>query len=258
MHIRALTIFYILMWIIFPFNSHATFIAKKEDLKKYEKKTNMILIASTGRSGSTMLTKQIQEHVSSNKVLKTHLLPPSPKFKGKILFIFSNPNQAAESALYMTLHTREFGDNHFRHMETADQGWLKKIGSPLKQTEQDNLLAYDAFGTYEHLKAWLYTHTKPTTPENAQILAIKYENLWDESTVQTIRKFLNIPSFTLPSKRTRGHKEEQLFSKELKIRSMYNLGTKKDPVYAAYENATILWKEAPPFQYLEIIEGYSH
>lgn len=251
MRINVLIIVYLLAWITFPSNSHATFIPSKASLTKYNFKTNLVMVASTGRSGSTMLTEHLKHYVPPYNVLKTHLLPPDRNFKGKIIFIFSNPDQAAESALYMTLHKKNFGKRHFTFVETADRLWLKKIGGPYKQTEQDNLLSYDALGTYQHLKIWLYTQTKPTDPKHAQILAVKYENLWDDNTIQAIRNFLHLPNFQLPPKLPRGHKTN-LYSHEKSFRKIYNLGTVDNPRYAAYEDAKILWEQAPPFQYLRI------
>ena len=251
MRLKVLSVIYLAMWIAIPFHSNATFVAKRENLKNYCGNSDLVMVASTGRSGSTMLTWQLQQVMPRDQVLKTHLLPPDRKcFKGKILFIFSNPDQAAESALYMMLHKKYFAERHFNHMETADRVWLKKIGGPYKQNEQHNLLSYDALGVYEHLKMWLFTKTEPTTPEKAHILAIKYEHLWDEKTLEAIRNFLEIPEFNLPPQVPRGHKN--LYSREAKFRKIHNLGTKDTPRYAAYDDARCLWEQAPPFQYLKI------
>jgi hypothetical protein len=255
-YVRSLMIISFLILISCPFNGYAIFIAKRESLKNYEKRPDVVFIASTGRSGSTMLTRQFKKYISASRVLKTHLLPPSANFLGKIIFIFSNPDQAAESALYMTLHREGFGKRHFTFVETADRGWLRRIGDARNQTEQDNLLAYDALGIYEHLKIWLHTRTRPVTPQNAQILAIKYEHLWDKSTIKAIRTFLDIDDFKLPPKRPRGHKEEDLLTQEITFKKMYNLGTSTNPSYAAYADAKILWEEAPPFQFLQIINAH--
>lgn len=241
----------ILLLISFSFNSHAmNFIQTQEELEKYNEESDIVVIASPGRSASTMLTKHLYHYFSEKQVLKIHLLPPDRKFQGKIIFIFSNPDKAAESVLYQTLHQQDFGKEHFDNVETADHHWLKKIGNVYKQTKENNLLSYDAFGTYEHLKAWLHTRTTSTGYKQAQILAIKYENLWDEKTVRAIRKFLDLPRFKLPSQESRGHKH--LYRKEKKIRETYNLGTEEDPKYAAYADAKILWEQAPPFQFLKI------
>jgi len=251
MRLKALILIYLLIGLISPCNSHAIFIANRESLKNYCGNSDYVIIASTGRSGSTMLTGQLKKSTSSINVLKTHLLPPNKKyFSGKILFIFSNPDKSAESALYMMLHHNLFGERHFTHVETANREWLHNIGGSHGQNEQNNLLSYDALGTYEHLKVWLYTGTKPAKPSQAQILAIKYENLWEENTITAIRNFLGLPHFNLPPKRPRGHKN--LSSKELKFRELYNLGTKNHPRYAAYDDARRLWEQAPPFQYLRI------
>ncbi|MFI5342919.1 MAG: hypothetical protein ACHQUC_01735 [Chlamydiales bacterium] len=240
--------------LVFSFSGYALFIEKRENLQPYYNNSTVVMIASSGRSGSTMLTQQMRKYISSDKVLKTHLLPPEARFQGKILFIYSDPNRATESALYMMLHHENFGPAHFRNLETADRKWFRRIGGSRGQTIDDNLLSYDAFGVYEHLKGWLYTRTEPTDPENAQILAIKYENLWDDATVSAIRSFLKIDNFQLPLQKPRGHDKEKLYSKEIRFRKMYNLGTEKNPRYAAYDDATILWEQAPPFQYLKILQ----
>lgn len=96
---------------------------------------------------------------------------------------------------------------------------------PQHQTEQDNLLSYDALGIYKHLKEWLFARTTPSSSKNAQILAIKYEYLWDDDTVQAIRNFLGIPSFKLPPYRPRGYQEGGLNPQEIKFKELYNLGT---------------------------------
>jgi hypothetical protein len=237
---------------LFSLSDASIFIAKRENLQKYYGRQDIVMIASAGRSGSTMLTKQVEEYLSPHNVLKTHLLTPDRRFKGKIIFIFSNPDQAAESALFRILHGNRFGDEHFSHVETADRAWLKRIGGPFNQTEQDNLLSYDALGTYEHLKEWLYHRTEPASLEHAQIMAVKYENLWDQATIRAMRKFLNISHFELPPKEERGHKAEELLPQEIAFRKIYNVGTPDNPRYAAYDEARVLWEQAPPFQFLKI------
>lgn len=240
---------------ILPSNGEATsatFIVHREHLKKYYGNSHCVIIASTGRSASTMLTEQIKSQDANHEVLKTHLLPPDKCFTGKIIFIFSNPDKAAESAFHKSIHERIWGALHFRNVETADRAWLKKIENTQNQTEDHNLLAYDALGIYEQLKCWLYTQTIPTTSENAQVLAIKYEHLWDENTINEIQNFLDIPSFTLPAQRVRGCVEGREKPLEISIKERYNLGTKQNPQYAAYQEARFLWQLAPPFQYLEI------
>lgn len=251
MRLKALIVVCLTMWMFTPVHS-TTFLPERKDYEKYCGNPDFVLIASTGRSGSTMLTKHLEKYIPG-KVLKTHLLPPNKKcFKGKIIFIFSDPDQAAESALYGTFHFLKppFGERHFRHVETADRAWLARIGGPFKQNEKDNLLSYDALGIDEHLKVWLHTGTKPATLKNAQILAVKYENLWDESTVEAIRDFLGLPHFKLPEQLPRGHKN--LYKNEKLFRKIYNLGTEDNPKYAAYDAARALFEQAPPFQYLKI------
>lgn len=251
MQLQIWTVFFLLLMIV-PFDSNAFIVVRtKEGIKKYCGHPEYVMIASTGRSGSTMLTRQLEKFISERKVLKTHILPPDHScFKGKILFIFSNPDKSAESALFQTLHQAHFGDQHFVHVQTADREWLKRIGGPYKQTEEDNLLSYDALGIHRHLKVWLQTRVVPTTLQDAQILAIKFENLWDPKTIRAIRKFLHLPKFDLPAQEERGH--ENLFEHEAHFHEMYNLGSKDNPRYAAYDEARMLWEQAPPFQFLKI------
>lgn len=229
------------------------FLQQKEQWDQIIEKKGIVVIASTGRSGSTMLTNQMQACMKPDLVYKCHLLPPQSKFKGKIIFIFSNPDLAAESALYMTLHNKSFARQHFKHVQTADLKWLKMIGGAAAyQNTEHNLLSHDALGTLEHLTVWLQTNTEPSGVKEAQILAVKFENLWDPATVKAIRKFVNRSNFKLPLQRERGKEEDRLYSREIKYREKYNLGTPDEPRYAAYDDARDLWEQTPPFQFLKI------
>jgi hypothetical protein len=62
MRFKILTILSLLTWIILPYSSQATFIADRESLVPYYGKQNVVIIASTGRSGSTMLTQQVTKY----------------------------------------------------------------------------------------------------------------------------------------------------------------------------------------------------
>src|SRR5439155_1225399 len=137
-----------------------------------------------------------------------------------------------------------WGPMHFRHMETADRKWLERIGGAQKQTVQDNLLSYDALGCFQHLKEWLFLRTKPCKPQKAQILAIKYENLWDPATLEAIQSFLQLKEFSLPLQKERGQQEATLSPHEQAIRKAHNLGTYEKPIYAAYDKARVIWDKA--------------
>jgi hypothetical protein len=259
MRLRFLCVCFFLPCIAFmhnPLQSYTSeFVAKRERLADYSDQPNVLLIASTGRSGSTMLTTTMEIYAPQYRILKTHLLPSDEEFKGKILFIFSNPDKSAESALHQTMKSALFGAQHFKHVETSDSDWIKKIGQTTNQTIQDNLLAYDALGCFQHLACWLHLNTKPSTPEQAQILAIKYEKLWEPKTIQAIKDFLSLDHLEFPAKTPRGYSPSQLHPKEILFRSKYNLGTADEPRYAAYNDARVLWKVAPAFQYLRISLG---
>ncbi|MBS0654939.1 MAG: hypothetical protein JSR46_04105 [Verrucomicrobia bacterium] len=228
------------------------FAATKKQLRLHYKDKKVVMIASPGRSGSTLLTDCIERASGKYKVVKTHLLPPNKKYRGKILFIFSNPDKAAESALHMTLHDAGFAAEHFFHMGTAKRKWVKQINKGFQQTKGRNLLACDALGCYPHLKKWLYTRTKASTPKKAQILAIKYEDLWKGSTIRAIRKFLRLRAFSLPPQKRRGYSGEDLLPQERLFREAYNVGSSEQPIYSAYDKARRIWKDAPPYQFLKI------
>jgi hypothetical protein len=117
---------------------------------------------------------------------------------------------------------------------------------------ENNLLTYDALGCFAHLETWLHDRTSPSTPEEAQVLAIKYENLWDPETVKAIREFLNLSEFFLPLYINRGTFEQ--FPQEILFKQANNLGTEEHPIYPAYDRARVLWENAPPFEYLKIID----
>lgn len=231
------------------------FIPKREQLIPYYGHKNILLIASPGRSGSTLLTDTTKKYASKYKVLKTHLLPPDTRYKGKILFIFSNPDKAAQSACHLIIKSRSGGATHFYNVQTADQDWFAKIDRNGKnQNETYNLLAYDALGCEKQLDEWLHVKTQPSSTREAQILAIKYENLWDEETIQAIKEFLKLKSFDLPAKIIRGQAEQELFPQEIVFRQIYNLGTIEKPLYQAYDRARELWEEAPAFQFLQLVQ----
>ena len=114
-----------------------------------------------------------------------------------------------------------------------------------------NLLAYDALGCTRQLKKWLFS-LPPGNTTNGQILAIKYEDLWDPETIQAIRRFLNLKKLQLPLRKDRGYDLESIGDLERAFRIAYNQGTPDDPKYAAYDEARALWEKAPPLQYFNL------
>ncbi len=234
------------------------FISSRTQLIEISKLKDIVVIASPGRSGSTLLTELAKKHVQHLKVFKTHLLPPTFKFNGKFLFIHSNPDLAAESALHRLLKSRSHGAVHFAHVESADREWFKKLGNSAKnQTKEENLLAYDALGCALQLQEWLFKRTKPSTINEANVLAIKFEHLWEEETIAAIKAFLKVETFELPPKRERGCEDELLTSQEIFFKNRYNLGSNEEPRYIAYDKARDLWKASPPFQFLKLrMTGY--
>ena len=226
-----------------------SFVATRNDCVLFENRAGVIMVSSSGRSGSTMLQTALSAAKSGHPILKSHLLPPDSSFKGKILYIFSNPDLAAESALHLTSESAPFGLFHFIHNEAADRQWLFDIKDSTQQTDEKNLLAYDALGCADQLDSWLHSKTTPCKKEHAQILAIKYENLWESK--QAIEEFLGF-KFTLPRKKQRGYGLKQISPKEQHLRDKFNIGTAENPRYEAYDKARELWQQAPTLQYFQI------
>lgn len=251
--------FYLLELILFtiPISLFASFdfwfVETRDQLEKISDTENIILVASLGRLGSTMLYETLL-YQTSHVVLKTHCLPPKASFKGKIIFIFSNPNISVESALHLALTIPLFGIEHFRHMEGSDQEWLDNLPDSTYQNISHNLLCYDALGYTQHLSKWLHEESVSINLEEAQILAIKYENLWDEETINALKMFLLLDELKLPEKLNRACWLNKMTYAEKQFREMYNLGTLKNPRYAAYDEARTLWELAPPFQFLKIVK----
>ena len=106
----------------------ARFIPDVEALVPYYGKENVVMITSPGRSGSAMLAEAVAKFRHNGPTLKSHLLRPPPSYIGKVLFIFSSPDKAAESALHTTLRSTAFGKQHFYNVKTSDMQWLAKLG----------------------------------------------------------------------------------------------------------------------------------
>lgn len=249
MDAKLYRMYFLLFLFLLPLQ--ASFIPTHKALEPFYENEEVVLIASTGRSGSTMLTEIITEASPSKRVLKTHILPPRPDFKGKILFIFSNPDKAAESALHIMLRDELFGELHFQHMESSDQEWLSAIGNTREQTLEHNLLAYDALGITRQMKRWL-EETEPAVFEEAQVLAIKYEDLWKPRTLKAIELFLDIDHLDVPPYVHRGYTTQELYENELEFRETYNLNTWEDPKYMAYDEARFIWENAKSFRFLKL------
>lgn len=251
---RVKSKFTILLFLLLSFNVCANqvfFVDSNKRLADFYGRADVILVASPGRSGSTLLTSLARQYATNYDILKTHILPPNRQFIGKIIFIFSNPDKAAESVLHIMINDPVWGKLHFSHVNSSDQEWLKKIGDTTKQTMKDNLLSYDALGCYKQLYEWL-CKTEKCDARDAQILAIKYENLWDPMTVEAIKDFLNIGQFNLPPKKERGYAHKKFNNKEVEFKKCYNLGTPSDPKYAAYNRARKIWLQMPAIQYLKL------
>lgn len=228
------------------------FIWHKNHFFSYNDRNDVIVVASTGRSGSTLLVQNIERCSPEFLVLKTHLLIPYG-FRGKIIFIFSNPDLIAESVLHVSLAGGVFLAHHFNHLFSSDKAWFEQRieANPLRQTLEDNLLAYDALGIGIHLKKWLIDSVTPVPQDEAEILAIKYENLWDAETQQALINFCSLTKWKMPEKIQRGYSNTDLYPLEIIFKDVYNEGTQDDPKYKAYAFARDIWQAAPPFQFLK-------
>jgi len=230
------------------------FITTREEQIPFQNRADVDMLCSSGRSGSSMLTTALfyAEAKGGRTLLRSHLLPPDPGFKGKILYIYSNPDLAAESALHLSNVDAYFGLFHFIHMESADRQWYYDLKDTTLQTDEKNLLAYDGLGCEGQLESWLHSKTTSCDKQEAQILAIKYENLWESK--EEIEEFLEF-KFGLPPKRQRGCQLDEISAKEQRFRRKFNLGTPENPRYKAYDKAREIWQKAPPLKYLKIKGG---
>lgn len=229
------------------------FIKKRIELNKYTDRGDVVMVASIGRSGSSMLYQTLVASADGYTVLKTHILPPDPTFKGKIIFIFSKPDTSIESALYQSLTSQEFIIDHFNNMELSDRGWLAQVHGGDKQTISNNLLCYDALGYGRQMNQWLVLKTvEANRPVDAQIMAIKYEDLWDPATIQGVIEFLGLESLPLPLQKARRYKDRANHPLQRMFIEHHNIGTDSDPIYQAYDEPRKLWEQAPAFQFLNL------
>lgn len=228
------------------------FLRDRQSYQDFLANPNSLVVASIGRSGSSMLQDVLLEYATPYyQVTKTHLLPPTFLINGKIIFIFGDPNASAQSVCEIMFKDSLWIKHHFSQIETSDMKWLYELDS-MQQTIDHNLLNYDALGYEQHLQKWLQTQTVRCEINEAQILAIKYENLWDVDTIQSIKSFLQIPFLELPLYKPRGtrSKMNEILTD---IKTAYNQGTEDNPHYEAYKKATMYWEQAPNFQYLKIV-----
>ena len=188
--------------------------------------------------------KQIVERYSRSgqHVLKTHLLPPDPGFLGKAIFIYSNPDKSVESVFYAVNKDPVWGKTHFKHLEGADKEWSTSL-------EEINLFSRDVLGLTNQLERWLLTGTVASNPQDANILVVKYEQLWEKATIKAMEQFLSLP-IKLPKKRERGKYERP--EKQKKIQTAWNKGSEKNPRYEAYDQARDIWANSPAFQFRRV------
>jgi hypothetical protein len=241
--------FIIYFLIIYSVNLQAfsEFLSEREQLKDLNCLDSDLICASSGRSGSTMFTKFLVSKFPTSRVFKMHLLPPE-KFSGKIIFLYSNPHKAAESALHQFYLDKNFSYLHVRHMESSLKEWHLELDDESNDKLLENILKLDLIGYGEQIKQWVY-ELENSDVTNAKVMAIKYENLWDEETLVNLANFLGIESVNLPEWKQRGDFHHELSFKERSLINTYNLGTTDHPKYQAYDFAYNLWESAPPFSF---------
>jgi hypothetical protein len=223
------------------------FISNRDKIKNFDFYSSDIICASSGRSGSTMLTSFLELSFPESRVFKTHLLPLD-SFPGKIIFIYSNPHKAAESVLHQFSLSKDFSFFHIRHMESSKIEWHLGLDDDSNNKVVQNILAADFIGYGEQIKEWVY-NLEIADFSNATVMCIKYENLWDKNTLINLANFLGVDSVTLPEQKKRGAFFKDLSIQEVELINKYNIGTKNDPRYKAYDFAFDLWEAAPPFSF---------
>jgi hypothetical protein len=173
----------------------------------------VIICASPGRSGSTLLFEAIGDAIARKRaslfyrhasrtfrdvaweldrrklregvVYKTHDLPTSlrkPK-NVRAVFIYGPPSDALLSVLDCERRLgRDWVAEHLRH---------------LRMPETANLMSHDTIGFENQMRLW-------SQEERFPVLCVNYENLWDN--VGKIENFLNL-DLDLPERRRRSDKE---------------------------------------------------
>lgn len=190
-----------------------------------------ILVASMGRSGSTLVYSSLVEGMSAKRfgqqshwlhglvrdtawrlagkrfcngrVYKTHDFPYelAPGDRPLIVFLFGSASDAARSVMRCdTIYGREWIDVHFEHL-SAD-GHLEEI------PERDVL----RFG--EQLDAWLACESVP-------VLALRYEDLWTSGAEAMLTRFVGF-QVRLPMRRARGSAGMELGDTGVQLTATYD------------------------------------
>jgi len=197
------------------------------------------LVASNGRSASTMLTNAIADslllshrfpsrtlvrrfarkptrhHLAPGTVVKTHadFAPEFDSASCKSVYIFGDPRDSVAS-VHHALSTRgeAWVRRHLRNLDSGD-----KVA---------DLLNRDALRQYENMKSW-------TQGDNGA-LKIRYESLWEN--VEEIRDYLCMPDLELPKRVARQSKYEALpIDTQGMIESSYN------DAIRLYESLSDVW-----------------
>jgi hypothetical protein len=191
-----------------------------------------IVVASSGRAGSSLLAGAIVDGVAAHRrtkkrrvyseaafeptgvkfrsgiVYKTHALPKEFPIDRpiKFVFVFGRPSDTVVSLLAARIRQgRQWMEDHFRHMRGR--------GHP------DDLVEKDVFGIGHQIEQW-------SNAEQFDVLCIKYEGLWRHA--GEIASFLHVP-FEMPPFRARSSPTE--VPQDLIARARRNYGE----LDAAYE-----------------------
>lgn len=205
-----------------------------------------VVVASIGRSGSTLLTRSLREGMSRarfgfspgffyNKVkgdgfdlsntrfrdgvvYKTHALPSElpGETTVKVVFVYGS---ASDAVISVALQRDKLGDswvqNHLRHLRADGQFY--------------EVLDRDVLRIREQVQGW-------AGKLGVDRVLVKYDNLW--SSVDTISNFLGFPIF-LPERRVRRSGEQISLCQPDKIREAYSA---LDSMIDGYPGCVVLRK----------------
>lgn len=179
---------------------------KKFRQKFYKSDIPPVLVASFGRSGSTMVYKSVcqsmtmarfgrhkkfvcdnawnlqGEKFSSGIVYKTHDFPTESisMHNLRTIFVFGSPIDAVRSVIKQNeLLGAKWTDRHLKHLKargTLDEIWTS-----------------DILGLERQLESW-------TTTQLGSVLCVKFDSLWDN--ISQISDFIEL-DFCLPPKKAR-------------------------------------------------------
>lgn len=133
-------------------------------------------VASTGRCGSTIMTRFLEKHTPG--VFGVHARD-FVEFRGKVIFLFGNPmNTAVSTHIEIPVARMRL---HYEHMDGDMSSWK-------------NFPREDSLGIEKLFDDWYRQHS-------FSLIAIRYETMWDH--LEEIGEYLGVDMSKFPKKKDR-------------------------------------------------------